>query len=92
MNTSGLIKIASKGFFPLFELNWTKDLISKPVKISPAVESEARVILSKLSTYTSMERKKIYLSSLPADKRRRFISYFISRVECYAKSNCSKFQ
>ena len=92
MNTSGLIKIASKGFFPLFEVNWTDDLISSPVKISPAVESEARVILKKLSTYTSMERKKIYLSSLPSENRKRFISYFISRVECYAKNNCNKFQ
>ena len=92
MNTSGLIKIASKGFFPMFEINWTEDLINKPIKISPAVESEARIILKKLSSYNSMERKKIYLSSLSPDKRKRFISYFISRVECYAKSNCSKFQ
>jgi hypothetical protein len=76
------IKLAQNGLYPLFYKEWIQPEGLKVENLTyPMAQKKIKEIFKKLSKHTTMEKKKILLSSLSPEERNAFVSSFIKVVE-----------
>ena len=77
-----LIKIGTKGFYPLFDDIWLKKLSEKKsFKLSKKEKSEARKIFKRLEKHKCLERKRTIVHSLQDEEKELLMKAFFKLVE-----------
>jgi hypothetical protein len=77
-----LIKIGTKGFFPLFEDVCSKKIYDiKSIRMTKKEKHEAKKLLTRLEKHKCLDRKKTIIHSLLDEEKEILIKAFLNLVE-----------
>lgn len=72
-----LIDLGMMGHYPLFSQTWIEDYFAhSEAEIKKSDQLKAKKIFKKISQMSTVEKKRIFLSTLNSSERRSFIRVF----------------
>lgn len=76
-----LVELGTYGHFPIFEMDWIKEIGPNRRKLTGNEKVKAKKLLERLCDHRSIERKRIVISSMNDDDRQLVVRAFLKLVE-----------
>ncbi|GAB4010511.1 MAG: hypothetical protein Fur0010_03340 [Bdellovibrio sp.] len=76
-----LVELGTYGHFPIFEMEWIKEIGHNRRKLTGNEKVKAKKLLERLCDHRSIERKRIVISSMNDDDRQLVVRAFLKLVE-----------